>query len=61
MTSNFHGYITQIFKIEDPDVAFTKVDDDTVTVAIPNPSPLLDRIGINSDRGSLDATEVKST
>jgi peptide/nickel transport system substrate-binding protein len=59
MKSNFHWYMTQIFRIEDPKVAFTKVDDSTVKVSIPNPSPLLDRIWINSDLGILDAAEVK--
>lgn len=59
MKSNFHWYMTQIFKIEDPKTAFTKVDDYTVKVSIPNPSPLLDRIWVNSDLGILDATEVK--
>ncbi|ADH91538.1 extracellular solute-binding protein family 5 [Ancylobacter novellus DSM 506] len=59
MKSNFHWYMTQIFKIQDPKAAFTKIDDYTVKVTIPNPSPLLDRIWINSDLGILDATEVK--
>ncbi len=59
MKSNFHWYMTQIFKVEDPKVAFTKIDDYTVKVSIPNPSPLLDRIWINSDLGILDAEEVK--
>lgn len=59
MKSNFHWYMTQIFKIEDPKTAFTKIDDYTVKVTIPNPSPLLDRIWVNSDLGILDAAEVK--
>jgi peptide/nickel transport system substrate-binding protein len=59
MKSNFHWYMTQIFKIEDPKAAFTKIDDYTVKVSIPNPSPLLDRIWINSDLGILDSAEVK--
>jgi peptide/nickel transport system substrate-binding protein len=59
MKSNFHWYMTQIFKIQDPKAAFTKIDDYTVKVTIPNPSPLLDRIWINSDLGILDAAEVK--
>lgn len=59
MKSNFHWYMTQIFKIQDPKAAFTKIDDYTVKVTIPKPSPLLDRIWINSDLGILDAAEVK--
>ena len=59
LKANFHWYMTQILKIESFEKAFTKVDDFTVTVTIPNSSPLLDRLWINSDLGILDATEMK--
>lgn len=59
MKSNFHWYMTQIFKIEDFDKAFQKVDDYTVKVTLPNASPLIERIWVNSDLGILDAEEVK--
>ncbi|MCX5520436.1 ABC transporter substrate-binding protein [Kaistia defluvii] len=59
MKSNFHWYMTQIFKIEDFDTAFQKVDDYTVKVTLPNASPLIERIWINSDLGILDSVEVK--
>ena len=44
LKSNFHWYMTQILKIEDFDAAFTKVDDMTVRVSIPNASPLLEKL-----------------
>jgi len=59
LKANFHWYMTQILKIESFEKAFTKVDDFTVTVTIPNSSPLLDRLWINSDLGILDATEMR--
>ena len=59
LKSNFHWYMTQILKIEDFDAAFTKVDDMTVRVSIPNASPLLEKLWINSDLGILDSDTMK--
>lgn len=59
LKSNFHWYMTQILKIDDFKKAFQKVDDNTVKVSIPNPSPLLERIWVNSDLGILDDVEMK--
>jgi peptide/nickel transport system substrate-binding protein len=59
LKSNFHWYMTQILKIPSFESAFSKVDDYTVKVSIPNPSPLLERLWVNSDLGILDAVEVK--
>lgn len=59
LKSNFHWYMTQILKIDSFDAAFQKLDDYTVKVTVPNQSPLLERIWINSDLGILDAVEMK--
>ncbi|MGE8106676.1 ABC transporter substrate-binding protein [Allorhizobium sp. NPDC080224] len=59
LKSNFHWYMTQILKIEDFAAAFQKVDDMTVKVTIPNPSPLLEKLWINSDIGMLDSKAMK--
>jgi peptide/nickel transport system substrate-binding protein len=59
LKSNFHWYMTQILKIESFEEAFQKIDDYTVKVSVPNQSPLLERIWINSDLGILDAVEMK--
>lgn len=59
LKSNFHWYMTQILKIDDFAKAFQKVDDMTVKVSIPNPSPLIAKLWINSDLGILDATTMK--
>lgn len=59
MQSNFHWYMTQILKITSFEDAFEKVDDYTVKVTIPQPSPLLDRIWVNSDLGIIDAVELQ--
>jgi peptide/nickel transport system substrate-binding protein len=59
LKSNFHWYMTQILKIDDFAKAFEKVDDMTVKVTIPNPSPLIAKLWINSDLGILDATTMK--
>lgn len=59
LKSNFHWYMTQILKIEDFSTAFEKVDDMTVKVTIPNPSPLIAKLWINSDLGILDAKVMK--
>jgi peptide/nickel transport system substrate-binding protein len=59
LKATFHWYMTQVLKIEDYDKAFKKIDDMTVQVSIPHPSPLLDRLWVNNDLGILDAVEVK--
>lgn len=59
LKATFHWYMTQVLKIEDYDRAFKKIDDYTVQVSIPHPSPLLDRLWVNNDLGILDAVEVK--
>jgi len=59
LKSNFHWYMTQILKIEDFDAAFDKIDDMTVKVSIPNASPLLEKLWINSDLGILDSDTMK--
>jgi peptide/nickel transport system substrate-binding protein len=59
LKSNFHWYMTQILKIEDFAAAFAKVDDMTVRVTIPNPSPLIEKLWVNSDLGIIDATLLK--
>lgn len=58
--SNFHWYMTQILNIEDFDAAFEKLDGMTVRVNIPNPSPLLEMLWINSDLGILDAEVMQA-
>jgi len=59
LKSNFHWYMTQILKIASFQEAFSKIDDYTVKVSIPNSSPLIDRLWVNSDLGILDAVEMK--
>lgn len=59
LKATFHWYMTQVLKIEDFGKAFKKIDDMTVQVSIPHPSPLLDRLWVNNDLGILDAVEVK--
>jgi peptide/nickel transport system substrate-binding protein len=59
LKSNFHWYMTQILKITSYQDAFSKIDDYTVKVSIPNSSPLIERLWINSDLGILDAVEIK--
>lgn len=58
LKANFHWYMTQVLGIEDFDKAFTKVDDMTVRVTLPAPSPLIEKIWVNNDLGILDATEM---
>lgn len=60
LKANFRWYMTQVLKIESYEQAFAKVDEHTVKVTIPNPSPLIDRLWVNNDLGILDATEVKN-
>lgn len=58
LQATFHWYMTQVLKIEDFS-AFEKIDDQTVKVTIPHPSPLLERIWVNNDLGIIDAVEAK--
>lgn len=57
--ANFHWYMTQVLKIKDFNTAFSKVDEYSVRVKIPNSSPLLDVIWVNNDLGIIDAVELK--
>lgn len=59
LKATFHWYMTQVLKIENFENAFQKVDDYSVKVSIPNPSPLLERLWVNNDLGILDSVEVK--
>jgi peptide/nickel transport system substrate-binding protein len=59
LKATFHWYMTQVLKIEDYGKAFKKIDDYTVQVSIPHPSPLLDRLWVNNDLGILDSVEAK--
>ena len=60
LKSNFHWYMTQILNVEDASVAFTKIDDMTVKVTIPRPSPLIEKLWINSDIGIIDSDLLKT-
>ena len=57
--ATFRWYMGQIMGITDFDAAFQKVDDMTVRVNLPKPSPLIERIWVNNDLGILDAELVK--
>ncbi|WP_206093554.1 ABC transporter substrate-binding protein [Pandoraea sp. ISTKB] len=59
LKANFHWYMTQVLKIQDFKTAFQKIDDRTVKVTLPKPSPLIERIWVNNDLGIIDATEAK--
>jgi peptide/nickel transport system substrate-binding protein len=59
LKATFYWYMHQMLKIQDFDAAFSKIDDNTVKVTLPGPSPLIERIWVNSDLGIIDATEVK--
>jgi peptide/nickel transport system substrate-binding protein len=59
LKATFYWYMHQMLKIQDFDSAFQKVDDMTVKVTLPGPSPLIERLWVNSDLGIIDATEVK--
>lgn len=59
LKATFHWYMTQVLKVSDPGKAFHKIDDETVKVSLPQPSPLLDRLWVNNDLGILDAVEMK--
>lgn len=57
LQATFYWYMTQVLKIEDFS-AFEKIDDYTVKVTIPNPSPLLEIIWVNNDLGIIDSAEA---
>jgi peptide/nickel transport system substrate-binding protein len=59
LKATFFWYMNQMLKIEDFDAAFQKIDDRTVKVTLPKPSPLIDRLWVNNDLSIIDATEVK--
>jgi peptide/nickel transport system substrate-binding protein len=59
LKATFYWYMTQVLKITDPAAAFHKLDDHTVQVTIPYPSPLLARLWVNNDLGIIDSTEAK--
>jgi peptide/nickel transport system substrate-binding protein len=59
LKATFYWYMTQVLKIKDYDQAFQKIDDHTVRVSVPNPSPLLARLWVNNDLGIIDSTEAK--
>ncbi|MCX5569892.1 ABC transporter substrate-binding protein [Kaistia nematophila] len=59
LKATFYWYMHQMLKIQDFDTAFQKIDDMTVKVQLPGPSPLIERLWVNSDLGIIDATEVK--
>jgi peptide/nickel transport system substrate-binding protein len=58
LNATFRWYMGQILKIEDFS-AFQKVDNHTVKVTIPNPSPLIERMWVNNDLGIIDSVEAK--
>jgi peptide/nickel transport system substrate-binding protein len=55
----FYWYMTQVLKISDFSAAFHKLDDHTLQITLPNPSPLIARLWVNSDLGIIDSTEAK--
>jgi peptide/nickel transport system substrate-binding protein len=59
LKATFYWYMTQVLKIENCLEAFEKVDDNSIKMTIPQPSPLIERVWINNDLGVYDATEVK--
>jgi len=59
LKQTFYWYMTVVLKVKDYKESFTKIDDYTVKVSLPNPSPLLVRIWVNNDLGVYDAVEVK--
>lgn len=58
LEANFHWYMTQVLKIESFEEGFEKIDDMTVRVKIPNPSPLIEAIWVNNDLGILDSDKM---
>lgn len=58
LKATFYWYMNQMLKIQDFS-AFEKIDDRTVKVTLPQPSPLIARLWVNNDLGIIDATEAK--
>jgi len=58
LKGTFYWYMHQMLKIQDFS-AFQKIDDKTVKIQLPGPSPLIERLWVNSDLGIIDATEAK--
>ncbi len=59
LKETFYWYVTQMLKIKDFDQGFQKIDEHTVRVSVPNPSPLIARLWVNNDLGIIDSTEAK--
>ncbi|SAK46940.1 extracellular solute-binding protein [Caballeronia fortuita] len=59
LKATFRWYMTQVLKISDFKAAFQKIDDQTVKVTLPKPSPLIERIWVNNDLGIIDSVEIK--
>ena len=58
LKATFYWYVTQMLKITSFD-AFQKVDDHTVRITLPHPSPLIAKLWVNNDLGIIDSTEAK--
>jgi peptide/nickel transport system substrate-binding protein len=59
LKATFRWYMTQVLKITDFNAAFKKIDDQTVKVTLPGPSPLIERLWVNNDLGIIDSVEIK--
>lgn len=59
LKATFRWYMTQVLKISDFKAAFSKIDDHTVKVTLPKPSPLIERLWVNNDLGIIDSVEIK--
>jgi len=59
LKANYHWYMTIALGIKSFQDAVTKIDNYTVKVSTPKPSPLLERLWVNNDLGIYDAVEVK--
>jgi peptide/nickel transport system substrate-binding protein len=59
LKATFRWYMTQVLKITDFNAAFKKIDEQTVKVTLPGPSPLIERLWVNNDLGIIDSVEIK--
>lgn len=59
LRATFRWYMGQVLKITSFEDAFRKLDERTVRVSIPGPSPLLARLWVNNDLGIIDSAEAK--
>ena len=57
--TNFHWYMSQVLGITSFDDAFKKIDQDSVSVTVPNSSPLLEKLWTNIGLSILDSDEIK--